>query len=462
MAEEVKSPMPKIKVLIVEDDPGIKESMRKFLESKGCDPITATSCDMAERLCRTMRPDIAVLDYSLPDGNALDLMPRLRGIDQCIPVIILTGHGSIELAVEAIKLGADQFLTKPVELPALLVLIQRSFENQQNRRKQVAEKARRHRDSLDPFVGSSTAIKKFSELCSKVALTDSPVLILGETGCGKGVLARWLHQNGPRAAEPFVDLNCGGFSRELLDTELFGHERGAFTGATQSKTGLLEIAHKGTVFLDEIGDVDPHIQPRLLKVLEDKQFRRVGDVRERRVDIRLVAATHQNMARLIREKHFRSDLYFRVSTILLHAPALRERAEDISVLSRNILATLSPRIGAGKLELSSTALRALQSHSWPGNIRELRNVLERVVLIKESNVIVVEDLQFDARVEPEMADMETSGTLNAVEQQYIQHVLQQEGGRVESAARRLGIARSSLYHKLKQYQSARPGSGTVN
>jgi DNA-binding NtrC family response regulator len=453
--------MHKNKVLIVDDEPDLRESMRRFLESKGCDTAMASSCDIAEQVCRTTRPDIAVLDYSLPDGNALELIPRLRAIDQSIPVIILTGYGSIELAVEAIKLGADQFLTKPLELSALMVLIQRSLENQRNHRKQVAEKTRMHRNALDPFIGNSEGIKKLSELANKVAATDSPVLILGETGSGKGVLARWLHQNGPRAPEPFVDLNCGGFSRELLDTELFGHERGAFTGAVQSKTGLLEIAHKGTVFLDEIGDVDLQIQPRLLKVLEDKQFRRLGDVRDRRVDIRLVAATHQDMAKLVREKQFRSDLYFRVSTILLHTPALRERTEDIPVLSTNILATLSSDLGNVDFELTSAALRALQSYSWPGNIRELRNVLERAVLIKGSKIITDKDLHFDVRVESEMIENGALKTLDEMERQYIQQVLQHEGGRVESAARRLGIPRSSLYHKLKQYQLGRQSFGAV-
>jgi DNA-binding NtrC family response regulator len=453
--------MHKNKVLIVDDEPDVRESMRRFLESKGCDTAMASSCDIAEQVCRTTRPDIAVLDYSLPDGNALELIPRLRAIDQSIPVIILTGYGSIELAVEAIKLGADQFLTKPAELSALMVLIQRSLENQRNHRKQVAEKTRLHRNALDPFIGNSEGIKKLSELANKVAATDSPVLILGETGSGKGVLARWLHQNGPRAPEPFVDLNCGGFSRELLDTELFGHERGAFTGAVQSKTGLLEIAHKGTVFLDEIGDVDLQIQPRLLKVLEDKQFRRLGDVRDRRVDIRLVAATHQDMAKLVRDKQFRSDLYFRVSTILLHTPALRERTEDIPVLSTNILATLSSDLGNVDFELTSAALRALQSYSWPGNIRELRNVLERAVLIKGSKIITDKDLHFDVRVESEMIENGALKTLDEMERQYIQQVLQHEGGRVESAARRLGIPRSSLYHKLKQYQLGRQSFGAV-
>jgi DNA-binding NtrC family response regulator len=453
--------MHKNKVLIVDDNADVRESMRRFLESKGCDTAMASSCDIAEQVCRTTRPDIAVLDYSLPDGNALELIPRLRAIDQSIPVIILTGYGSIELAVEAIKLGADQFLTKPAELSALMVLIQRSLENHRNHRKQVAEKTRMHRNALDPFIGNSEGIKKLSELANKVAATDSPVLILGETGSGKGVLARWLHQNGPRAPEPFVDLNCGGFSRELLDTELFGHERGAFTGAVQSKTGLLEIAHKGTVFLDEIGDVDLQIQPRLLKVLEDKQFRRLGDVRDRRVDIRLVAATHQDMAKLVRDKQFRSDLYFRVSTILLHTPSLRERTEDIPVLSTNILATLSSDLGNVDFELTSAALRALQSYSWPGNIRELRNVLERAVLIKGSKIITDKDLHFDVRVESEMIENGALKTLDEMERQYIQQVLQHEGGRVESAARRLGIPRSSLYHKLKQYQLGRQSFGAV-
>ncbi|MEE8218183.1 MAG: sigma-54 dependent transcriptional regulator, partial [Vicinamibacteria bacterium] len=275
--------------------------------------------------------------HMLPDGTALDLLPRIKELDASLPVIVLTGHASIDLAVRAVKEGADQFLAKPVELPALLVLLRRLLESQRARRRQIAGRTRQAREEIDPFIGSSAPLRKLAEEARRVAASSSPILIEGETGSGKGVLARWLHRNGPRADEPFVDMNCAGLSRDFLETELFGHEKGAFTGAVSAKVGLLEVAHRGVVFLDEIGDLDPQVQPKLLKVLEEKRFRRLGEVRDRQVDIQLIAATHQNLAAMARERKFRSDLYYRISTIPLRVPPLRERPEDIPALARRLV-----------------------------------------------------------------------------------------------------------------------------
>jgi transcriptional regulator with PAS, ATPase and Fis domain len=247
-----------------------------------------------------------------------------------------------------------------------------------------------------------------------------------------------------------VDLNCAGLSREFLETELFGHEKGAFTGATSAKPGLLEVAHRGTVFLDEIGDVDLQVQPKLLKVLEEKQFRRMGDVRDRRVDIRLITATHQGLAELVREKRFRSDLYFRISTIPLTVPPLRERPEDIPVLAERVLESLAARSGHARLTIAEDAMRSLSTYSWPGNIRELRNVLERAILLSGNSVLGRRDLRFepaDSGAAPE--DLEL--TLLEVERAHIDRVLRAVGGRVEAAAKKLGIPRSSLYQKIKKY-----------
>jgi len=445
----------KDRILIVEDEPAIRDAVSRFLELQGYETATGKNCEEAEHCLRSFRPDVAILDYSLPDGNALELIARMRLTDPSLPIVILTGHGSIDLAVQAVKLGADQFLTKPADLPALSILIQRLVENQRNRQKQVAERARRGRDQADPFSGTSREIRKLSDLAHKVVGTDSSVLILGETGTGKGVLARWLHDHSPRAAEAFVDLNCGGFTRDLLETELFGHEKGAFTGAVQTKLGLLEIAHKGTVFLDEIGDVDLQVQPKLLKVLEDKQFRRLGDVRDRRVDIRLIAATHQDMAKLVKGRTFRSDLYFRISAIPLTMPSLRQRVEDIPVLARYFLDKLSLDLGVNQVELAPTAISALKAYQWPGNIRELRNVLERAILLSGNSVLTEKDLNFDmSDVEP-TSDFEK--TLDQMQRQYIEQVLLREGGHVEAAAKRLGIPRSSLYQKIKEFGITRSG-----
>lgn len=443
--------MAKNRILIVDDEPGLRFGIRDFLELQGYEIDEAESCRDAQDLFRTSRPDIVIADYLLPDGTALDLLPRLKEINPDIPLLILTAHGSIDLAVRAIKEGAEQFLTKPLELPALVVILKRLLENQRNRHKQLAHRSREGRRSVNPFIGVSSSIRILAEQAKRVLATESPVLILGETGTGKGVLARWLHDNSPRAEEAFVDLNCAGLSRELLETELFGHEKGAFTSATASKQGLFEVAHRGTIFLDEIGDVDLQIQPKLLKVLEEKRFRRVGDVRDRQVDVRLIAATHQDIGQLVREKRFRDDLYFRVSTIPLAFPPLRERIEDIPIMAEHLLNDLAADIGRGEIKLEPDSIKALQSYSWPGNVRELRNVIERAVLLSEQKNIRFKDLHFDGQPGRPAAYLDTNLTLTELEQLHIERVLREENGRVERAATRLGIPRSSLYQKIKKY-----------
>ena len=444
--------MSRNKVLVVDDESGVRFGIRDFLEQHGYEIDEAESCQDAQHLFRTSRPDIVIADYMLPDGTALDLLPRLREIDSGIPLLVLTAHGSIDLAVRAIKEGAEQFLTKPLELPTLLVILQRLLQKQRNHHKQLASKSRQVRQAIDPFIGTSAAIRSLADQARKILSTESPVLILGETGTGKGVLARWLHENSPRADEAFVDLNCAGLTRELLETELFGHEKGAFTSATASKQGLFEVAHRGTIFLDEVGDVDLQIQPKLLKVLEEKRFRRVGDVRDRQVDVRLIAATHQDIGQLVREKRFRDDLYFRISTIPLSFPSLRERIEDIPTLAQYLLNKVAVDLGRGELYLDQSCIQALQAYSWPGNIRELRNVIERAVLLSDQKQITLNDLHFDGHTQVGAPFLDSRLTLLELEKQHIERVLQEEHGRVETAAKRLGIPRSSLYQKIKKFQ----------
>lgn len=444
--------MSRNKVLVVDDESGVRFGIRDFLEQHGYEIEEAESCQDAQHLFRTSRPDIVIADYMLADGTALDLLPRLREIDSNIPLLVLTAHGSIDLAVRAIKEGAEQFLTKPLELPTLLVILQRLLQKQRNHHKQLASKSRQVRQSVDPFIGASAAIRSLADQARKILSTESPVLILGETGTGKGVLARWLHENSPRADEAFVDLNCAGLTRELLETELFGHEKGAFTSATASKQGLFEVAHRGTIFLDEVGDVDLQIQPKLLKVLEEKRFRRVGDVRDRQVDVRLIAATHQDIGQLVREKRFRDDLYFRISTIPLSFPSLRERIEDIPTLAQYLLNKIAADLGRGELHLDQSCIQALQAYSWPGNIRELRNVIERAVLLSDQKHITLNDLHFDGHTQVGAPFLDSRLTLLELEKQHIERVLQEERGRVETAAKRLGIPRSSLYQKIKKFQ----------
>jgi DNA-binding NtrC family response regulator len=441
----------KQRVLVLEDESLIRETICDYFEQQGHEAIGADSCARADDIWNTARPDAVILDYSLPDGNPLELLSRWKALEPHIPVIILTGNGSIELAVQAVKLGADQFLTKPTDLSTLYLMLQRSLENKRNRHKQLAEKIRRDRSSIDPFLGSSVAIRKLAELARKILHADSPILIGGETGTGKGVLAKWIHENSSRSVEPFVDLNCGGLSRELLESELFGFEKGAFTGASQAKAGLFEIAHRGSIFLDEIGDMEPQVQPKLLKVLEEKRFRRLGDLRERSVDVRLIAATHHNLPVAVEKGLFRGDLYFRISTIPLTTPALRERLEDLPLLTAGFLQNFSCDFGGREYRISNAAARALQSYSWPGNIRELRNVLERAALLCDDQLIAEHDLQFERASLADNAFGDMDATLEEMEKQHIQHVLSGEGWRVDAAARRLKVPRSSLYQKIKRY-----------
>jgi DNA-binding NtrC family response regulator len=454
--------MRKNKILVLEDERDNRELLSRFLESKGFEVWPAENCSAGERIWNQQRLDAAVLDYSLPDGNSLKLLASWKIADPVIPVIMLTGHASIDVAVQAIKLGAEQFLTKPVDLTGLHILLQRVIENQRNGAGKVVQREQQNRERLDPFLGNSPAIRKLAELSRKVLSTDSPVLITGETGTGKGILARWIHETGSRAGEPFVDLNCGGLSRELLDSELFGHEKGAFTGAVTAKPGLLELAHRGTVFLDEIGDLELQIQPRLLKVVEDHKFRRLGDVRDRRTDLRLIAATHHHLLKAVQENRFRSDLYFRISTIPLSTPPLRARVEDIALLADWVLSHMSLQFGERTNQISNAAMKALESYTWPGNIRELRNVLERAVLLSEGKPILTKDLLFIEHPEMVREKREHPKNLQQMERDYIEEILIQEDWKVEEASKILGIPRSSLYHKIKQLGLSRPRLGSAN
>jgi DNA-binding NtrC family response regulator len=450
------------RILVVEEEKETRGVLRDYLEDKGYEVSTAETCALAEQLWRTSRPDIAILDYRLSDGDALGLIPRLKAIDASIPIIILTGYGSIDLAVEAVRLGAEFFLPKPADVATLYVLIQRSLENQRNHRQHLAENTTSNRAFMDPFLGTSDCIRRLADLAHKAAWSDAPILIQGEIGTRKGTLARWLHGNGARTAESFVELNCGELSGDLLEAELFGDEHDPLVEPLPPKTGLIEIAHKGTIFLDEIENVGFQIQPKLVKVLDDKQFCRLGDVGDRRADIRLIAATQQIMAPPALRKPFRGDLYYRVSWIPLSLPPLRERVEDIPVLSEHILGELTAGLGTGGVELGGVAVRALQRYSWPGNLRELRNVLERVVLVTGKDALADHDLHFDLEVEQYLLGIGQFRTLEEMERNYIQQVLRKERGRVQSAAKRLGLPRSSLYHKLKQYKTEQSGPQPVS
>lgn len=436
------------RVLIVDDEPTICLILERFLEEKGYRTVVAKSRGDAEACFQEERFEAAVIDHHLPDGNALELLEWMQANELDVPVIVLTGNATVGLAVQAIQHGAEHFLTKPLDIPALETVLERTMENRRNQRQQALEKSRLASSrEPDPFLGTSAAIRQLAGVAQKVASSDRPVLIQGETGSGKGVLARWIHEHSPRCDEAFVDINCASLSPEFLDSELFGHQRGAFTGATANKAGLLEVGHRGTVFLDEIGDVEANVQPKLLKVLEEKRFRRMGEILEREVNIRLVAATHHDLRQLAKEKRFREDLFFRISTLPLEIPPLRERQEDLQPLADSILKRLATEIGRGEVTLSPGALKVMERYPWPGNIRELRNVLERALLLSSADELEAADLHFETATG---AVLEQS--LQDVERHHIERVLDSVDGAVAAASRILGISRSTLYQKIKAHE----------
>jgi DNA-binding NtrC family response regulator len=440
------------RVLLVDDEAVIRMAIRRFLTAAGFEVTEAENRVSALMHARRVRPDAVILDYKLPDGTALDILPQLKEMDPSMAVIVLTAHGTVDLAVAAIKEGADQFLTKPVELPALLVVLNRTLDSQRSRQSDMAERKKESRDVLDPFAGSSKVIRDLEADVQKVIATDRPILIQGETGTGKGILSAWLHRNGRRRQEAFVDLNCAGLSKEFLESELFGHERGAFTGAVQTKQGLFDLAHRGTLFLDEIGDVDVQVQPKLLKVLEEKRYRRLGDVKDRFADVRLIAATHHDMRDLVKSRKFREDLYFRISTIVLRLPPLRDRREDIPAIATDILSRVTHEMGRPDMRIADAALRALGEYPWPGNIRELKNVIERSVLLCEGHEINRSDLRFESRASDVVQSDDSDVTLNELESRHILRVLRRENGSVDRAAKVLGVSRNTLYYKVRKHR----------
>ncbi|MDB4943207.1 MAG: Response regulator of zinc sigma-54-dependent two-component system [Labilithrix sp.] len=446
-------------VLVVEDDPSVRFGVSGALRELGFHVLEAGTCEAAVAAFAA-RPAVVVTDLRLPDGDALGLLPKLKAIDPEVPVFIVTGYGSIDLAVRAVKDGAEDFLTKPVDMKRLGAVVRDAADRRAQQRT-----GRRARYASGTYESRSPAMQRVEEQIEKLRQADCAVLLLGETGTGKSVLARRIHAIGARAEGPLVDINCAGLTKDFVESELFGHERGAFTGAHAAKQGLFDAANGGTLFLDEIGDVDPQVQPKLLKVLEEKRFRRMGDVRERSVDVRLIGATHHDLLAAVARGQFRADLYYRVSTVALTIPALRDRREDILALARHVLGQL----GADDVELAQDARQALLDHPWPGNLRELKNVLERALLLRSGGVLRADDLGFDrpslGRVAavsappssdpylagPTSAPVSSSRTLSEMERAHIQGALEAENGKVEAAARRLGIPRSTLYQRIKAY-----------
>ncbi len=441
-------------LLLVDHDPTLRALVRESLNRKEIRVIEARNCAQVERIIADQPLHAALLSSRLEDGTVLDILAMFRNVGRQISVIVLTEPDAVGLAIEAMQQGADHFLTKPIAPTTLVAALERCLAEVQARRRNAGYDANRNQHQPDPFRGQSQSIQKLEILARKITSTHRPVLLLGETGTGKGLMARWLHDHGPRRDEAFVQLNCAGLKSELLENELFGHARGAFTGASSEKKGLLEVADHGTLFLDEIGDMDLGIQAKLLKTLEEQTFRRLGDVTERRVNVHLLAATHQKLAKMVKSGTFRSDLYFRLSTFKLELPALRHRAEDIPILAAYIFEQLARELGRSRTRLSQGAIDALINYRWPGNIRELRNVLEHAMLLGDSMIIEQSDFSFESVFGEASGQLDLS--LEELEALHIERVLWRHEGAVTSAAKDLGIQRSTLYEKIKKYGIKRP------
>jgi DNA-binding NtrC family response regulator len=433
-------------ILIVDDEPNIVSSLSGALGREGYEVEGARSVAEGRTKLRDAY-DVVLLDVGFRDGNGLDLLEEIRaGAPQTV-VIMMSGQATIDAAVRATRLGAYDFLEKPISLERLLVLLRNATTSlalqDENRRLQ--------RPGPYPIVGRSRAVRHLLEEINRAGPTPARVLIQGEHGTGKELVARALHAASPRQGGPFVAVNCAAIPDELLESELFGHERGAFTGATQARRGRFEEAHGGTLFLDEIGDLSPRAQTKLLRVLQENELTRVGGNRTIKVDVRVIAATNRDLARAVREDAFREDLYFRLAVIPLTVPPLRERTEDITLLVEHFTAQLAREAGHRSRTFAPAALELLRGYSFPGNVRELRNLVERLVIMSPGAGIGPDEVRAVLpRVDTANAGGRLGDAVREFERRQIEAALQAEGGNVTRAATRLGLERSHLYKKMRR------------
>jgi len=435
-----------LSILIVDDDTTVRETLVEFFTALGHNARGAATATEARRALAAHAPDVALIDLRLPDAQDLRLLEAIRADDPEVVVIVLTGHADVPTAVRAMQQGAADFLEKPVDLEALEAAVANAAESGRMRRELGVLRARDARAGWGEPVSPAVVLSVDRLVALAARNDDAPVLIEGETGTGKGFVARRIHELSPRAGAPFVEINCASLSATFFESELFGHERGAFTDAKQAKRGLLEVAGRGSVFLDEIAELSSDVQPKLLKVIEDHTFRRLGGTTNMRSEARVVCATHQSLSEAVETRRFRADLYYRLQVLTITLPPLRERASEIPALARSLL----PR-GA---RLSDAGARALVRYEWPGNIRELKNTLWRASILAEGAEIGPEHLAFPPsastpRASPAVA--EESATLADAERRTILASLAATGGNKLRAAQRLGIARSTLAEKLKKY-----------
>ena len=431
-------------VYVVDDDISVREGVARLIRSAGFTAKTFVSGEEFLAAAQSKIPACLILDVNLPGLNGLDLQQELSKSNVEIPIIFITGHGDIPMTVRAVKAGAVNFLTKPFDDQDLLKAVRQCMQF--------------HSDEFgsefkfEDIVGNSSGIKKVFEQVSVVAPTDSTVLLHGETGTGKELIARAIHNRSVRRNRAFVPMNCAAIPSGLLETELFGHERGAFTGAITQRMGRLELSDLGSLFLDEIGDIPLELQPKLLRVLQEREFERLGSTRTKKVDVRVIAATHRDLEQMILDNHFRSDLYYRLNVFPIRVPALRERREDIPLLVQHFVQQATRRIRKIIDTIPSETMEALMRYEWPGNIRELENVIERAVILSSDPVLRVSPQDLRTRVTTgQKADHEQ--TMEEVQRNHILNTLKETRGTLagpNGAAARLGLNRSTLYFRMKK------------
>ncbi len=447
--------MKEIEIMVIDDEPAMLRVIRKTLEAEGLRVSVFSDASQALREMKSSPPDVIITDLMMPGMDGFEIIQRTAEISKDTMVIVITAYSSIETAVKAMKLGAYDFVPKPFDPDHLLMIVKRAVENRLLRLENIGLKERlNRRDYLEALIGTSPSIKQIKETVRKIRNTDANVLITGESGTGKELVARAIHYGSLRGSKPFLPINCGALPEELLESELFGYERGAFTGATTSKKGLFEIAHGGSIFLDEVESISLKMQVKLLRFLQDRSFIPLGSNTPREVDVRVIAATNEDLSEAIREGRFRKDLYYRLNVIPISIPPLRKRPEDIPILTRHFINRFSQREGKTIKGITEEAMKALMTYRWDGNVRELENTIERIVILTEKKTIDYDDLPpeirargseetvFDPSFLPEM-------TLQELELHYIKRVLHSVGGNKSRAARILGIDYTTLLRKLK-------------
>ena len=441
-------------VLLIDDEPPVLDVLAQLFALHGWNVIRATNGREGIALYELEHPDLVLLDLGMADLNGMQVLQILSDRDPDATVVMLSGQGDISTAVEAMQLGAESFLEKPFAPRHLTAVVERAYEKSLLRRRNRVLAQRQVQVSNLESLGSSPVMREVAREIELLSAGSAPILLLGETGSGKGWIAKLIHAASSRRAAPFVSINCAGLSASFLDSELFGHEKGAFTDAKSLKRGLFEIADGGTLMLDEIGDLAPDLQPKLLTVLETQRFRRLGGTREIEVDVRLIAATHVDLAAAAKSGRFREDLFYRIAALPVRVPSLRERGStEIADLAIQLFATLRRQLGRGALRISTAALAELVRYDWPGNVREMKNVLERALLLSAGED-ELEPRHLPLEFRPRVLSIEASSndlSMAAAERAHIERVLSLADGNRMQAAKILGMSRQTLYNRLAEY-----------